>query len=297
MNLLEMMKLEILSLNLVEPIDIVNHIYKRTGEIFEYDPFHNLFDTIEKSAQKEIDIYNIDNLYVDCYKWAHIFINLLNAFGIKAKTTSSGGVHVYVLVTINKERYQFDLTSKKGDLMRIKFGLNTVNNCIIKNENGQKKIIKMSEQNEPTEKEKKLQTMKEKLALIRRKYSQEDYIYLVYKLIEELLKDHKGLVGYSSGTSYIKHLLSLFLDENNKEFKPTFVKFFNLDDRTFFRVDRIIRNDKEHYFTYKHQPNGEYIMKEETQKQIDEYIRSYDAANAYNIYRNPIRRSSMIAHA
>ena len=77
----------------------------------------------------------------------------------------------------------------------------------------------------------------------------------------------------------------MFLDKEEKKFKPTYVKFFNTDNRTFFRVYSAIRNSKVYYFTFKQLPAGEYVMKEEPRSQIDEYIKRYDGANAYNIYK------------
>ena len=74
LDLLALMKKEINELQIKDKKGIKNHIYYRTGEIFNYDPLYIFSDEGKKAELREIrlDITEIKDFNVNCYTWAHL---------------------------------------------------------------------------------------------------------------------------------------------------------------------------------------------------------------------------------
>ena len=123
MNLLEVLKNEINSLHITDKEIIKNYIFRRTGEIFNYNPLWSYGNAVDKIniRNTKVDIKNVQNLNIVCFEWADYYVSLLNAFDIEAKSVGNNS-HKYVIVKINNKLFIEDLTKDGEDFIRIKYG-------------------------------------------------------------------------------------------------------------------------------------------------------------------------------
>lgn len=260
MNLLEMMKQEVSALKLEDKFDIAYHIYKRTGQMFEYDHMYFVADQQRKKrmSKKRIDPENVEEWYYTCFSWARLYETLLLSFGIIAKVKGDGS-HDWVIANINDQVYRFDITKDYEDIMRMKFGLMPKHICKGVTDKIECRVKINNEQ--ITEKEKFLEKVKRSFAIKKRELhlSQEEYNYVIYKWIERLMSTSTINYGYVSGTSYIKFLLKYLIGEN---YRPDYIKFFDKSLQCFIRVYYVKRQDGLHYFSYQMQENGTFQFKE-----------------------------------
>lgn len=122
MDLLALLNSELEKLNITSDKEIMDYFYKRTGEIFEFDP-KIVFGTEEERHilnEIRVDIRNVTDFQINCFSWSYLFCDLLHAKNIKAEVKFIKN-HAYVEVTLNDSVYVCDLMARFEDLVRIKF--------------------------------------------------------------------------------------------------------------------------------------------------------------------------------
>ena len=97
MNLLELLKQELKTKNIIDKQLIARYIYIRIGELFDYDEsylFEN-WDEQQKLKESIVDKKQIIYFKLICYNWSKLYKELLNDFGIEAELVPDFG-HQYV---------------------------------------------------------------------------------------------------------------------------------------------------------------------------------------------------------
>lgn len=264
-NLLETLEREIKLLGLKEnPYKIARYIYIRLGELFEYDPYLEYASEEKKNIlkNKRIDIRNVTDFQFICDSYAYMYAELLNYFGISAKVVDTKE-HVYVTYTIEGKVYLADLTSGNEDITRIKFGLKPIYNRQIypvapKEDHTFDEIDQEIYVNGVTT-EKSLDTLKDKILQkkIQENWSQEEYIYQVFKIIESILSFNRNAIGFVSGVTYIYYLLNYFIEN----YKMDNIHFLNQNNG--LDTELFIVKIKNSIFYFQYQVNGEFYKLQE----------------------------------
>ena len=265
MNLLEMIKQEIVNLGLTDKLEIAYYLYRRTGEIFEYDLS---FIYKEKSEQEKYKSYIPDDEHITdknkvCFTWAKSYINLLNCFGIKAKYKDSKR-HAYVEILIDNHIIKADLMIMGADIMLTKVGLRPRNfKCLqnkelikkVENSLLQKGIISLDMEKNINNSFKILSTFKNYLKNKMGKNYKEEYVYGVFRKIEELVDSVDNDLGEVSGTKFISYLLDVFLWDNDK---PIETFFYNQETGVYIKLYLVKRKDGNPYYYAYQKMNDEH---------------------------------------
>lgn len=291
MDLLETLRQEITKLGLTDKLKIAQYIYKRTGDLFEYDPLWIFSSTDEREPlrNKRIDIRNVVDVNVTCFSWAILYNELLHAFNIVSRvkyveeeitsgdTTTKKPVHAYVEVFLNGRVYKADLTASYTDMIGIKYGLDTYYNCQISKkaceENYDFSYVGEDIYQKDTNVEQLLEKLKKELEIVKRKCkSKEEYSYHVYQKVGEFINTLKVNTGYVIGSKYVQALLRLFLGE---EYLMQNTYFYNKEKSVYIAVHQVTVGRTTHYFAYHKTPDGTYEMQEVTPEAVELYYDMY----------------------
>lgn len=283
MNLLEILKEEIKKLNITNKLDIARYIYIRTGEIFEYDAlwYFGDKDIREKIKRKKIDIRNVTDNKLVCFNWSVMYQELLKEFNIfsnikyelksvydeKTNTYKKEVKHAYVEVLVDKKIYKADITGTLKDFVSIKFGYDTVNNCQVYRNVLDKQYVFQEYNNLYAE------NIKEILSIVRNvdNITENEYIYLIYRLLEEKLDFKKGNIGFVTEKVYIDSLLTLF--NINKE-KYINTNYYDIDKKIFISVYKLNIDNITYYFSFE-KNDDKYEFKEISYKKVKLYHEIY----------------------
>ena len=291
MNLLETLKQEIFSLGITDKLKIAQYIYKRTGELFEYDPLW-IFSSLEEREnlrKKKIDIRNVTDFDITCFSWAVLYNELLHAFHIVSRvkyieeevtngnSTIKKPAHAYVEVFFNGRVYKADLTASYTDMIGIKYGLDTYYNCQLSKTSYEEKYDFSYVSEEIYQKDMNVEALIEKLKVELEEikkvcHSTEEFSYYVYQKVGELINILKVNTGYVIGSKYVQALLKLFLGDGHLMQN---VYFYNKDKSIYIAVHQITVGRVTHYFAYKKMPDGNYEMHEVTPEMVDLYYDMY----------------------
>lgn len=283
MDLLNILVQEIVNLNIKDKLKIAQYIYKRTGQIFEYDPNWLFSDNEEKNnlRNRKLDIRNITDCNITCFTWANLYNELLHMFNIVSKVKyvyegSSIPVHAYVEIYYSGRIYMADLTASYIDMIGIKYGLDTYYNCQLSkktpNSNYEFDFVGEDVYQKNIDLENLIISLKAKLDALKNNCSDEGiYIYQVYKEIENLIRLVKVNTGYVIGTKYIQSLLKMFLDE---DYLTKIIYFYNKEKSVFIAVHQVLVGSKTHYFAYE-KIGDNYEMHEIDERQVELYYNLY----------------------
>ncbi len=293
MDLLGALKQEIASLGLTDKLKIAQYIYKRTGDLFEYDPLW-IFSSVEEREnlrKKKIDIRNVTDFDITCFSWAILYNELLHAFSIVSrvkyveeevfdpirKVSIKKPVHAYVEVFFNGRVYRADLTASYKDMIGIKYGLDTYYNCQISKKPYEDKFdfsyVDEDVYQKDSNTESLLEQLKKELEEIQKKCrSKEEYSYYVYQKIGDFINALKVSTGYVIGVKYVQALLKMFLGD---EHLLQNVYFYNRDKSVYIAIHQVTVGRITHYFAYKKTPEGNYEMHEVTPEVVELYYSMY----------------------
>lgn len=282
MNLLGVLKQEIINYNIKDKLKIAQYIYIRIGELFEYDPIWLFAINEEKEVirNKNIDIENVTDFKIVCFSWARLYTRLLHEFGIVSRAiiipkTDKNEEHAKVEVLIDGKIYIADLTASNKDIKNIKFGMETYYNCQIykKPTEVNYHFNKVDEDIyiRPIKTEEIWSQIKKELEIIKSKLklNNEEYIYLVFNTIKTIMNFPRKNVGFVCGVQCIRDLLRFFIDDG---YIPYNKHFFNKDENIFIKLYSIIENRNVHYFAYKKMESGFYELHEVTLENIKEFL-------------------------
>lgn len=286
MNLLEILRQEITDLGLKDKLKIAQYIYRRTGELFEYDPLWIFSSQEEKKPlkNKRIDIRNVTDFDITCFSWAVLYNELLHAFNIVSKVkyvketeTDQEPSHAYVEVYLDGQVYKADLTASYTDMIGIKYGLDTYYNCQIFKKPSEEKynfaFVGEDVYQKDANVEERLDTLKAELEELKRKCgSKEEFSYYVYQKIGDFINSVKASTGYVIGTKYVQALLRLFL---GNEHLLQNVYFYNKEKSIYIAVHQITVGRITHYFAYRKTQEGNYEMHEVTPETVELYYNLY----------------------
>lgn len=293
MDLLGILKQEIADLKLTDKLKIAQYIYKRTGELFEYDPLW-IFSTVEERNQlrnKKIDIRNVTDFDITCFSWSNLYNELLHNFGVVSRikyikeevpdnenhTSVVKPVHAYVEVFINGRIYMADLTASYKDMIGIKFGLDTYYNCQLSKTSYSDRYefdhVSEDVYQKNINVEELIKNLKNELAAIEKNsYVREEYIYQVYRKVGDLINVIKANTGYVIGVKYVQALLKLFLGDDHLMQN---IYFYNKDKSVYIAVHQVMVEGVTHYFAYSRTSTGNYEMHEISEQQLDTYYDLY----------------------
>lgn len=291
MDLLGTLKQEIQDKKLTNKLKIAQYIYRRTGELFEYDPLW-IFSTPEEREQlrnKKLDIRDINDFAITCFSWSYIYNELLHQFGIVSRIkyvteevmengeTVKKPVHAYVEVIQGGRIYRADLTVSYTDMIGIKYGLNTYYNCQLfidpKNQKNGFEDIGEDVYQKNLNVEELINNLKRELESLKKEStSREEYTYHVYQRVGEVINIIKANTGYVIGAKYIQALLKLFLG-NDHLLQNTY--FYNKDKSIYIAVHQIDVGKDRHYFAYEKTSDGNYEMHEINKELVDAYFMLY----------------------
>lgn len=292
MNLLELLRKEIVSHNITEPLKIAQYIYVRTGELFEYDPLW-LFATKEEKEiikNKKIDIENVTDFKIVCFTWARMYTRLLHAFGIVARVknipeTDKKEAHANVEVLINGNTYIADITALNKDLECIKFGMDTHYNCQIYKKVYEEKYHFAEVGNDVYTRNIKMEDILKRIKdELKDKYkdkklNKDEFVYIVYKLICTIMSFPRKNVGFVSGTKFIRDILKASIGDS---YIPYNIHYYDKEKNIYIGVYLIIKNGDKHYFAYQKSNEGTYSMNEITEDELRtiKYMYSSKQANS-----------------
>lgn len=283
MNLLSILVEEITALNITDKLKIAQYIYKRTGEIFEYDPNWIFSSKEEKDIlrNKKVDIRNVTDFNITCFSWARLYNELLHAFNIVSKIKyvyedSDIPSHANVEVYINGRIFIADLTASYIDMVGIKCGLDTYYNCQLSKKSLDSDYEFSFVDEDIYKKDLNLENLiisiKEKLDGIKRSCSDKNrYIYIVYKEIANLIRLVKVHTGYVIGCKYIQSLLKIFLKE---DYLTSIIYFYDKSKGIFIAVHQVEVGGVMHYFACENSESG-YDMQEIDEEQVNIYYMLY----------------------
>lgn len=281
MNLFYLLQKELESKNISDPVLIARYIYIRTGELFEYNPS---YDVVSLKQQQELtnenpDPQNITSFNYICYSWSNLYCSLLKLFGINAELVDKL-CHRAVKYTIDNQEYYADLMKDFGDVFRIKFGLKTLNNYPVGEENNKEQIVAEWDQKIGYRKSIKTEAVLEQLKQeLQAKYpKEEDYIYNTYKVVQYLLNVPRNGVGHVSGRNYIRYLLSFFLED---KFQSCTSRIYNVEKSIYIQVYGVQINGQSHFYLYQEMTNGFYEFQEVTPYIVDYFIKSKNFNSSY----------------
>lgn len=293
MDLLGTLKQEIASLRLTDKLKIAQYIYKRTGDLFEYDPLW-IFSSVEEREnlrKKKIDIRNVTDFDITCFSWSVLYNELLHAFSIASrvkyveeevfdpirKISIKKPVHAYVEVFLNGRVYRSDLTASYKDMIGIKYGLDTYYNCQISKKSYEDKFdfsyVDEDVYQKDSNVESFLEQLKKELEEIKKKCrSKEEYSYYVYQKIGAFINTLKVSTGYVIGVKYVQALLKMFLGDEH--FMQN-IYFYNRDKSVYIAIHQVTVGRITHYFAYKKTSEGNYEMHEVTPEVVELYYSMY----------------------
>lgn len=296
MDLLSILVEEITALNITDKLKIAQYIYKRTGEIFEYDPNWIFSSKEEKDIlrNKKVDIRNVTDFNITCFSWSRLYNELLHAFNIVSKIKyvyedSDIPSHANVEVYINGRIFIADLTASYIDMVGIKCGLDTYYNCQLSKKsldsNYEFSFVDEDIYKKDLNLENLIVSLKEKLEGIKRSCSDRSrYIYIVYKEIENLIKLVKVHTGYVIGCKYIQSLLKIFLKE---DYLTSIIYFYDRPKGIFIAVHQVEVDGVMHYFSYESSSDG-YVMREIDDKQVEVYYYLYSYKLSKDLKNNSL---------
>lgn len=286
MNLVGVLSSEIDRLNLTDKLEIAQYIYKRTGELFKYDPLWIFASSDELDAlrNKNIDIFNVEDFDITCFSWSKIYHNLLSHFGIPSRVKyiyneENGDIptHAYVEVYIGGKAYLSDLTASYKDMMGIKYGLDTYYNCQLAKTYYDDKYtfdntpVNVYQKN--IDVENMLDDLKERVKMADRTLtSMEEFTYIVYHYVSEFINDVKAHTGYVIGIKYIQSLLRTFLGSS---YLMQNIYFYDRELGVYIAVHQVPVDGIMHYFAYKLKDADIYEFKEISIDEVNEYFRKY----------------------
>lgn len=281
-----MMQKEIEELQLVDKVAIKDHIYRRTGEIFKYDPAWTFAsDEREKLRQKRVDIRNISDLYITCYSWAYMFKDLLASFLIPAVVKIKDD-HAYVESYIYGETYFSDLMLNLEDIKRIKFGMKSIHNFRLTNNKlyqaSNSININNSSDTNSFNTEILLEQFKQRLDNLKSKMNYDQYVYQTFKIAEIFINNFfsKPNIGFISGIKFICHLLQTFISNN---YAPYNTHFFDVERGVYKEIYSIPLNENIKYFAYEQNDDGIYKLHEVSKETIDSYMNTFYSMRSYNL--------------
>lgn len=317
MNLVERLRQEILELHLESEEEIIYHLYKRTGEIFDYNPRFDRLVELEKKAlfdkqfavlkkitlakqkllEKEINIENVEEFEILCTTWAKAFVKLLREFGINAEIMKSGILkHEFVLIKLKNGLEVFaDLMIGIEDVSRMKLGMKP-KYLFYENDLHEQIPFELKNKTECNESsiEEDLEQMKVKIdneinqeisslniqnEVEKTKLAKEKRLYKAFKAIECIISTPRPNVRFASGSALIQNLLAYFLKE--RYLKCT--EFYNLEDNIFILIYSLELNEEMIYFCYQETENGWYEFHEISQETIKEMQeeKEYEVSNNF----------------
>lgn len=285
MDLVELMKKEIAEQNITSLEDIKDHLYKRNGEIFTFDP-RSAFCTEEERQvlnAERIDIRNVQKFSLNCFSWAYAFVDLLHSFGISAKVVilrkENGKEHACVEATIYGKKYYLDLMALFEDIVRIKFNFDPIYN--IQTTDDSSYIPKTKEVKKGRSLEKFLELSKKKLEELGPKNA-EDYNYRVFKFIEGYMNSKTwGInIDYITGIQFINKLMFEFFGRKNR---PHNTHFVNNEEGFYAEVYTLVKNGQNCYFAYQEVEPGRYELHEVNEIIIKELEGKCNYIKGYNL--------------
>lgn len=234
-DLINVLEKEINILNLNNnPYAIARYIYIRLGEIFYYDTqiFYATDEVRKKLKQKRINPHLVDDFNLICDSYAYLYHDLLKHFNISSEVIDRVD-HVYVLLKIDNATILADLTTSNEDITRIKFGLKPIYQRMIYPEaykddktfdNVDKLIFNFNSEDV-------LLTIKNEF-LVKEKinnWEKEEYIYQVFKFIENYFNFNREHIGFVSGITYVKYLIHYFISDYDINSIRFLNEFNNID--------------------------------------------------------------------
>ena len=267
MNLLELLKQELKTKNIIDKQLIARYIYIRIGELFDYDEsylFEN-WDEQQKLKESIVDKKQIIYFKLICYNWSKLYKELLNDFGIEAELVPDFG-HQYVKYTINKEIYCADLTQDYEDIYRIKCGLPTIGNYpIYKSKQEQQNIVNQWDKQIGYRKNTEIMLSMLKKELQEKYPNKEDYIYNSYKAVQYIMQFPKERMEHTSGRKYIHFLLKYFLEDLYKYCNG---KFYSIENNIFIQAYGVQLSNQFIYYLYRRKNKQGYSFQEVPKKTI-----------------------------
>lgn len=265
-DLIKIFELEICLLRLSNnPYAIARYIYIRLGELFQYNN-HLEYATEEKRKEirnKKIDKNHVTDFNFVCDGYVSLYVELLLHFGIAAKEVNTKD-HVYVVYTIEEKTYLADLTSGNEDITRIKFGLKPIYNRQIlpfapKIDTTFDDIDQIIYINGITTEE-VLENIKNELnkRQEQEKWNREEYIYQVFKIVENIMNFERNSIGFVSGVTFIYYLLDFFIEN----YEICNIHFLNQNNGLEIEIFSIIRDKKNCHFIYQETEKGFYQLQE-----------------------------------
>lgn len=286
MNLLEILKQEITDLGLKDKLKIAQYVYRRTGELFEYDPLWIFSSQEEKKPlkNKKIDIRNVTDFDITCFSWAVLYNELLHEFNIVSKVkyvkeedNDLEPTHAYVEVYLDGRVYKADLTASYTDMIGIKYGLDTYYNCQIFKKPHEEKysFAYVGEDIYQKDKgvERQLEVLKAELEELKKTCrTKDEFSYFVYQKIGDFINTVKASTGYVIGVKYVQALLRLFL---GNEHLMQNIYFYNKEKSIYIAIHQITVGSTTHYFAYRKMQEGNYEMHEVTPETVELYYNLY----------------------
>lgn len=260
--------------NITEEEEIQNYFYRRCGQLFSFDPEAVFGENEYKEYLKKVrlNIRNIQTYEINCFIWSYLFVDLLNAKGIKAEVTEliskiDGKSHAFVISCLKTGKYVFDLTARFKDIMRIKYGFAT-------------DFPKKVDENSKKENEKKnyfsqsyvtFETFREQVIKKLNCDIEEDNevkSYKVLKCIESIVNNpiwESRNIDYFSGIQFIDELIEGII----KRKKPKHTFYTNKEQNFYTKVYSLAVNGSRYYFAYQKEENG-YKLREVTWIEVEE---------------------------
>lgn len=268
MELYNILKKEIDDLRLTDEYEIAYYIYIRMGEMFDYDTRYEFDDDkVEELRNLKVDIRNVTFKDLTCFSWAHLYVDILMAFGIEAWYRGSK-YHAYVEFKANGKNYIADLMKGYIDISLIKFGF-PVKFLIEKGKNQAENNTRLNAKfglRNYISPQKLLEMLFEEIR--KKDIDLEGQVYMILKFLEKYLAFYKGKIGYTSGRKMIAYVLNEFkkIDYNMGEYYDVFKDDYVL--LYYLSLDI--------YFAYQKDESGSYEFKEINEEQAEEIMNSYE---------------------
>lgn len=287
MDIVDKIKNEINELKLVNKLQIARYIYRRIGQLFQYDPswFFVTNEEREKLKNDTIDIHNVKEKNINNFSWSTMYVEILKEFGIEAKVEYEQGkiynadlgayymknVNSYVDINIDGTTYKAALTKNLNDLIAVKFGLNTKYNCETSNE-----------PKPQTKEELRIARLKETLEAIKKdqKFKEDEYTYQVFRCIENSANLSKFNVGYVEGKSYIESLARELISD---DFEPFNICFYDVEGERYISTYIVSVNNTNVFFSCEKQLSGLYGFVEIPKERMDFYFQNLDYVLSDNL--------------
>ena len=285
MNLIEVFQKEVNDLQITDKEIIKNYIYRRTGEVFNYNPLWSYGNAMDKIniRNTKVNPEDVQDFNIVCFGWADYYTALLHSFDIDAKIVGDNS-HKYVVVKIDNKLFVDDLTKDGEDFFRIKYGFELYDTFAYIDKQADLKFIKRLK-NEPYRQvnitmEEVLMKLKCELLEFKLKYSFEDYLNEVFKVIANIINFPRPNIGFICEVLFIKKLLKIFI---NSEFTPAKLTYFNHEEDKYVAIYLIKKADKSIYFACKKNEAGFYEFKEINQEEVDFYEKNYYSPRLFKL--------------